>query len=79
MKLIYDLMHVFENETGTLPAERRKDIEWKMRRILEEAECVVKAGPLYMFKGEIRTGDPSGVLVIDSEELEEYIQQYSME
>ena len=43
MKLIYKLMHVFESEIGTLPAEKRKDIEWKMRRILEESECVVKA------------------------------------
>ncbi|MBM6804564.1 hypothetical protein H6B07_18400 [Mediterraneibacter glycyrrhizinilyticus] len=50
-----------------------------MRQILEEVECVVKAGSLYMFKGKIRTGDPFDVLVVDSEELEEYTQQYSME
>lgn len=50
-----------------------------MRRILEESECVAKAGPFYIFKGKIRMGNPSDVLVVDSEELEEYIQQYSME
>ena len=79
MKLIYELMHVFESEISSLPAEKRKDIEGKMRRILEESECVVKARAFYIFKGKIRTGNPSDVLVVDSEELEEYIEQYSME